>query len=50
VALLVIILGLALEGIPLLRPKAFENLFLGACIACAASTWLGNIRALYKRG
>ncbi|MEP6670232.1 MAG: tetratricopeptide repeat protein [Chthoniobacter sp.] len=26
------------------------DLFVGACIACAASTWLGNIRALNKRG
>lgn len=26
------------------------NFFVGACIACAASTWLGNIRALYQRG
>jgi hypothetical protein len=25
------------------------DLFFGACIACAASTWLGNIRALYRR-
>ena len=49
-ALLVIALGVALEWIPLLRPKVFEDLFLAACIACAASTWLGNIRALYKRG
>ena len=50
VALLVIALGVVLTWIPLLPPKVFENLFLGACIACAASTWLGNIRALYKRG
>jgi len=26
------------------------NLYVGACIACAASTWMGNIRALYQRG
>jgi tetratricopeptide (TPR) repeat protein len=25
------------------------NFFVGACIACAASTWLGNIPALYRR-
>lgn len=25
------------------------NLFVGSCIACVASTWLGNIRALYRR-
>lgn len=30
--------------------KLSADLFVGACIACAASTWLGNIPALYRRG
>jgi tetratricopeptide (TPR) repeat protein len=25
------------------------NFFVGACVACAATTWLGNIPALYRR-
>ncbi len=43
-AALVIVCGLFLGS------HLFEDLFVGACIACAASTWLGNIRALNKRG
>jgi len=43
-AALVIVFGL------LLGSHLFADLFVGACIACAASTWLGNIRALNKRG
>jgi hypothetical protein len=49
VALLTILLGIVLEYIPFLGPDAFGNLFIGACVACAASTWLGNIRTLHKR-
>jgi tetratricopeptide (TPR) repeat protein len=48
-ALLVILLGVALEVFPFLNADVYGSLFLGACIACAASTWLGNIRALYRR-
>ncbi|MDR3402748.1 MAG: tetratricopeptide repeat protein [Chthoniobacter sp.] len=42
-AALVIFLGLVLGS------HLFADLFVSACIACAASTWLGNIRALNRR-
>ena len=50
VALLAILLGIVLESVPLVGADLFGDLFVGACIACAASTWLGNVRALHRRG
>ncbi len=34
---------------PALDSELLGDFFMGACIACAACTWLGNIRALYQR-
>jgi hypothetical protein len=48
-AVVVILLGLALEWLPFMKPASYGDLFLGACIACAGSTWLGNVRALHRR-
>ncbi|EDY17880.1 TPR repeat-containing protein [Chthoniobacter flavus Ellin428] len=44
------ILGVIADAISLASAPLFVGLSLGACVACAACTWLGNIRALYKRG
>ena len=34
--------------LPMIPEKTVVNIFIGACIACLASTWLGNIPALRK--
>ena len=47
-ATVVIILALWLPGLP--EQKGITNFFMWTCIACLASTWLGNVPALNKRG
>jgi tetratricopeptide (TPR) repeat protein len=49
-ALLATLLAFVADSFPVVNPRFCAEFFVGACIACAASTWLGNIRALYKRG
>jgi Tfp pilus assembly protein PilF len=41
-----IVLALALPALP---QKGITDFFTGACIACLASTWLGNISSLVRR-
>lgn len=45
----VVVLGVVGNSIPIIAPEIYGNLFAGVSIACAACTWLGNIRGLYKR-
>jgi tetratricopeptide (TPR) repeat protein len=35
---------------PILPVEPLADFFIGTCVACAATTWLGNVRALYQRG
>jgi tetratricopeptide (TPR) repeat protein len=49
VALLTMVAVAALEAFGFPSTGSLGTLFVGACIACALSTWLGNIRALYRR-
>jgi tetratricopeptide (TPR) repeat protein len=44
------LLGVIAGFVPMIDPQVYRGLFYGVCIACAVCTWLGNIRALYKRG
>jgi Tfp pilus assembly protein PilF len=46
-ATIAILLALWLPAFP---QKSMMSFFVGACIACLACTWLGNIPALNKRG
>jgi tetratricopeptide (TPR) repeat protein len=50
VALFALLLGGVLELLPLMAPDLYASFFIGACVACGACTWLGNIRAFHKRG
>ena len=49
-AFVVIILGVVADSTQLIDPQIYVNLFVVSCAACAACTWLGNVRALYRRG
>ena len=50
VALLATLLNSMAKFLPMIGTEALGNFFFGACIACAASTWLGNFHGVYKRG
>jgi tetratricopeptide (TPR) repeat protein len=49
-AVLATLLAIVAPWLSGISPKVIADIFLGACIACLASTWLGNIPAIYKRG
>lgn len=46
--LLATLLVISTIVLPMIPEKTVVNIFIGACIACLASTWLGNIPALRK--
>jgi tetratricopeptide (TPR) repeat protein len=48
-AILVAVIILVSGWLPIIPPQAMVQIFGGACIACLASTWLGNVSALNKR-
>jgi tetratricopeptide (TPR) repeat protein len=49
VAFVATLLAIAGLWIPALASHFIASLFVIACVACLASTWLGNIRAFHKR-
>jgi tetratricopeptide (TPR) repeat protein len=49
-ALLAALLVLMSDWLTMVPPIAVVRIWGGACISCLASTWLGNIPALNKRG
>jgi hypothetical protein len=49
-ALLTTLLVVIEDWLPIVAPITVVDVFTGACVGCLASTWLGNIPALHKRG